>query len=256
MKQLIPTLFFFRLTIFFLFFLSACRNDDADRIILNPESKQPVGASARDLLSNDTFNNLEIEIVYIESNTAPDTDAIAALKTFIEARTFKTNVAINQRIITPPNQLSYSVSDLIEIEDTHRTKFNTADTVTVFIFYPNRPSSGDQGANAILGTAYRNTSFAMFKATINNISNQGNNPSSDIIETTVLQHEICHLLGLVDNGTPLQSDHSDSSSNSHCNVPNCLMLAALDFSDGVTGMVGVPDLDAQCIADLQANGGR
>ncbi|NQY04815.1 MAG: membrane metalloprotease [Flavobacteriaceae bacterium] len=236
--------------------LSSCNNDDRGNTITNAENKQPVGSSARDFLSNDNFTNLDIEIVFVDNNTAPNQNSINALRDFIEERTFKTNININQRTITPPSVTSYSVNDVINLEDTNRTSFNTDNTLSLFIFYANRESSGDQGVNAILGTAYRNTSFVMFKPTINAIGSQPNNPSAEIVETSVILHEMAHLFGLVDNGTPLQSDHVDPSSTSHCNVAGCLMLSNLEFGDGMTDMQGVPELDPLCVADLQANGGR
>ena len=63
---------------------------------------------------------------------------------------------------------------------------------------------------------------------------------------------------MVNLGTPLQSAHEDEESSGHCNVPACLMEAAIEFETGMMGMLGdgVPVLDPQCIADLQANGGR
>ena len=84
------------------------------------------------------------------------------------------------------------------------------------------------------------------------------------IESATLMHEFAHLFGLINLGSPQVNIHDDPLSPNHCIVENCLMLAEIEFGQGMMGMlesrVGkgsvVPSLDAECILDLQANGGR
>jgi hypothetical protein len=67
-------------------------------------------------------------------------------------------------------------------------------------------------------------------------------------------------MGLVNIGTALQSSHEDAANNGHCDVNGCLMSAQLDAFNplDMLSVVGssVAELDGQCIADLQANGGK
>jgi hypothetical protein len=66
------------------------------------------------------------------------------------------------------------------------------------------------------------------------------------------------LLGLTNLGTPMQTNHEDASHPKHCNNEDCLMYWQADGSGLLGMMVGgnVPQLDANCLADLQANGGN
>jgi hypothetical protein len=74
----------------------------------------------------------------------------------------------------------------------------------------------------------------------------------------VYNHEFGHLMGLVNLGTPLQSAHEDANSDNHCNVDGCLMFFEINGGNvlDMMNMTAIPELDPQCIADLQANGGK
>ncbi len=75
----------------------------------------------------------------------------------------------------------------------------------------------------------------------------------------MVHHELGHLLGPTNLGPPLQSDHEDINHQKYFDVSDCLMYYAAETGSGIVNMVSggnVPTLDAQCIADLQANGGR
>ena len=79
------------------------------------------------------------------------------------------------------------------------------------------------------------------------------------METTVVSHEFGHILGLTNLGSDMQEDHEDDAHPKHCDVEICLMYWATESSAGLDNMLNMtsaPQLDAQCIADLQANGGK
>ena len=78
------------------------------------------------------------------------------------------------------------------------------------------------------------------------------------LETTVLEHEFAHILGLVDSGSTMQTNHKDAAHGNHCNNTNCLMYYASETTDilGVLLTGSIPVLDANCKADLTANGGK
>lgn len=72
--------------------------------------------------------------------------------------------------------------------------------------------------------------------------------------TTLLQHEFGHLLGLVDQGSPMQHSHRDTDNGAHCDNRSCLMYYAVE-TDAASAAI-TPLLDAACRADLKANGGK
>ncbi|MGI8601296.1 MAG: hypothetical protein ACR2KB_18720 [Chitinophagaceae bacterium] len=81
-----------------------------------------------------------------------------------------------------------------------------------------------------------------------------NAPIISRLFSTLFQQEFGHLLGLVDQGTPMQQPHKDHENGSHCDNPSCLMYYAVEYPSGPANIS--PVLDAHCIADLKANGGK
>ena len=253
--------------LFLLVILEACTKDDITNrnsgnnnnsinIIAN---KQATGSSSNDLLSDATFKSMVIEVVYVEG-FEPTTVAINNFKSFLEARTYKPNgITVEKRAIPSLGKAIYSIEDISAIEDANRTKYNTDTQIAVWAFFANGKSDKDNGNSMVLGTAYRNTSFVVFEETIKNSSNSPFEPNRTLLETTVINHEFGHILGLTNLGTPLQSEHEDVEHPKHCNAESCLMYWAAESSAGIANMVNMssaPPLDAQCLADLQANGGK
>jgi hypothetical protein len=100
--------------------------------------------------------------------------------------------------------------------------------------------------------------MVIFEKTIREFSGGLGKPSATTLETTVSLHEFGHILGLTNNGTPMQSAHQDEPNGKHCNNKDCLMYWAVENSNIISTLTGgnIPQLDAQCVADLKANGGR
>ena len=78
------------------------------------------------------------------------------------------------------------------------------------------------------------------------------------LEATVNEHVMGHLLGLVNLGSPMQTNHQDAAHPNHCNNSNCLMYYASNTRDALGFLLtgNIPSLDANCVADLHANGGK
>lgn len=71
--------------------------------------------------------------------------------------------------------------------------------------------------------------------------------------TLLLEHEFGHLLGLVGQGSAEQTPHKDPLNGFHCSNPNCLMYFSIETNPPFNTL---PSFDADCIADLKANGGK
>lgn len=253
---------FLCLIFFNIFLFVSCSSDDSSNNPINPNDPSggnslSVGDSAADLLGNAKFTKLAIEIVYPQG-FAPTQTALGNLENFLTARTHKNSIDFYLREISTPNGAPYSISEIVEIEKNHRTLYNSGNTIAVFMFFANGNNENDSENQLVLGTAYRNTSVVIFQKTINENTTSPLGPSKSSVETTVLNHEFGHLFGLVDIGSPKQSDHEDPESLAHCITEGCLMNAKAEFAGTLMGMLGdgILDLDAACIADLQANGGK
>lgn len=222
-------------------------------------NQQVTGSSSRDLLSDDTFTSMVIELVYVEG-FKPTQTAINNFISFLEARTFKPNgITVQERAIAPPGNTTYSIQEIINLEEANRTQYNSGNTIAVWVFFADGASASNSGNNVVLGTAYRNTSFVIFEKTIHDLSNEPLEPNRSVLESTVIHHEFGHILGLTNLGADLQSNHEDAAHPKHCDVNDCLMFWQAETGSGIGGMVSggqIPQLDAQCIADLQANGGK
>lgn len=229
-------------------------------------SHQATGASAHDLLSADKYQSVVIEIQAMQG-FAPSARAQAALKDFITARVNKPGGVT--LVVDPPipaqNKGAYTLNDVGMIEAANRQSYTTGtQMVTYFLFLDGASTEDDaQNGRKILAYAYQNTSMAVFEKTIQSIS--GSLPgqaSLTTVETTVVEHEFGHILGLVNlnPGTAIQTPHQDTPHGNHCDVANCLMYYSVNTSDVVANLLSFggnpPVLDAQCLADLRANGGK
>ena len=195
-------------SVLLIFFLTiSCSEDDSSVNGLNNGNypyKQQAGYSANDILSNKKFTNIYIEVMYVDG-FKPSAEALTNLKNFIAARTYKTNIVIEQRLINIASKLTYSIEDVRSIEDANRSIFSFENQLAISALFLNGKSSTDTENTSVLGTAYRNTSFVIFEETIKAASNNIFGPSKITLESTVILHEFCHLLGLVNFGTNMVS---------------------------------------------------
>lgn len=224
-------------------------NPDADDL-----HNKSVGYSANQLLSAGTFKSLKIEIQYMPGY-APDAGAMNHLQSVLSTYLNKpSGISIVTKEIPSASSTTLSVDQVRTIEEQNRTVFTTGDQIGVYFLYTN----GNFTDNNVLGVAYRNTSMALFGKKIHDNSGGLGQASRTKLEATVLEHEFGHILGLVDIGSPMQTNHKDAAHGNHCNNTNCLMYYASETTDILGFLVtgNIPSFDTNCIADMQANGGK
>lgn len=118
----------------------------------------------------------------------------------------------------------------------------------------------------VLGIAWANRNVVMFMDRIEEACHNASLLGLDReqlcehAELTVWRHEMGHVLGLVDNGAPMQSDHADEQHSSHCAHEECVMYWAYRSPDMMERLVdglssgddSAPQFDGSCREDLEA----
>lgn len=244
--------------IIFLSFLLGCSKSSTS-YVNNPNApdylhNSPVGASANDLLAATKYSSLKIEVQYM-TGFQPDAGALNHLQSLLTGLLNKpAGISIVTKEIPASGNINLSVNDIISIEKNNRTAFTNGTELAVYILFTN----GNYTDNNVLGIAYKNTSAVLFGKKINDNSGGIGQASRTKLVATVVEHEIGHLLGLVDLGSAMQTGHKDATHGSHCNNNNCLMYYASETSDifGFLITGNIPSFDTNCKADLTANGGK
>ncbi|MEX0720741.1 MAG: hypothetical protein WD059_08750 [Balneolaceae bacterium] len=260
MKIILQSVFLCSLFLSLIFLTSSCYNNPADTE--NDESSyshlQNPGISANDFMSSENFSKVVIEIDYMPGY-APNERALDSLQAFLEQRLNKTSITILEPSeISAAGQNTYTANEIRNLEQQHRNQFTEDETLAAYMIIVD----GRFEQNNVLGIAYYNTSNAFFGVAYEDATSGFGAPSRYRTEAISFRHEFGHLLGLVgipNSGTDMQRDHKDAEHGSHCNDNSCLMYWAMERPDLIEQfLVGeeIPGLDANCINDLQANGGK
>ncbi|HWY38238.1 MAG TPA: peptidase [Bacteroidia bacterium] len=227
-----------------------CRKESLG--ILNFASVTP-----NDFLSAGKYDQLVVEIQY-PSGYQPAAATIDNLKDFLQGRLNKPGgILVTQKTITGGRSF-YSLTDIQKIENANRTVSLQGTVLSVYIFFADGDYAQSNGNSKVLGITYGSSSMVIFEKTIKDFSGGIAQPPTATLETTVTEHELGHVMGLVNNGTPMQSPHQDNANGRHCNDKNCLMYYSVETSDIVANLLGgsVPALDQYCLDDLRGNGGK
>ena len=254
-----------RVTVFLLIivFASCSRNNKIGYTVpvvdpTNNYDNRSVGVSANDLLDSARYKVINLDICYVIKHPLPAEVVDDAVKFLARYCNKPGGIFVNERQIPMQGGKLY-VNDLITIEKIYRTKFekagkNNSDTLGLFILV----TEGDYYLENILGVSYKNTSVALFDGIITANSGGAAQPSRETLLSTVLRHEIGHMLGLVNTGTAMQTPHQDEANGKHCDNGQCVMHHSMQTTAAVSALAGniIPDLDANCRADLKANGGK
>jgi hypothetical protein len=214
---------------------------------------KPVGTSARDLLSASSYTSLKIEVQYMPG-FEPDAIALDHLQSTLSVMLNKpSGITIETLQIAAASNTTLNIDQVFDVEKNNRKIFTSSNQIAVYVLYTN----GNYTDGNVLGAAYKNTSIVIFGKTVHDNSGSIGQTSRTKLEATVLEHELGHLLGLVDLGTSMQTNHKDPAHGNHCNNSNCLMYYASDTRDilGILLTGNIPSMDANCRADLHANGG-
>jgi hypothetical protein len=233
---------------------AGCNKDDENPSVATLNSK----IVANDFLSEQKYNTLTIEVKYVEG-FAPSTASLDNLKSFLQARLNKSSgITFMQTSVASPGKAVLTFADVQNLEKTNRTLAVTDKTLVTYIYFADAEYSENTDTTKVLGAAYGNSAMVIFEKSIKGLSGGFGKPSATVLESVVLGHEFGHLLGLVNNGSAMQTPHQDSANGKHCTTTDCLMNYKTGSSRMIVNLAGgtIPTLDANCIADLRANGGK
>lgn len=229
--------------------LGACKKKNSP---IPPDSN---AIGPKDFLSETNYTKLIVEIDYM-SGYEPTAASIQSVVAFLQSRINKPmGIEVVKNVIAAGGRSFYSLKDIIELERSHRGQLTQGNVLTVYVLF----LDNNYGDPKVLGVNYFPSSIAIFERTIRDHSGGLTKPSTQLLETTVIEHEFGHVLGLTNNGTGMQSAHQDSAHGAHCNNTDCLMYYAVETTDILGSLFGSgtpPALDAGCLNDLQANGGK
>ena len=226
---------------------TSCKKQDAAAA-----DYQTLGSAAHNILSASPYTRLHIEIQYMVGYP-PDSASIANLVNFLKNYINKPDgIEVTQQQIAASGKPVLSIDDIVNIEKKNRTAFTQSNTLAVHILI----TDGDYDKPNILATSYWNTSFCVFGKTVNEDTGSWGFTSLTQLLSTLFEHEFGHLMGLVNQGSPMQTDHLDKVNGAHCINPHCLMYYDVERSTSGGNLFSIPNLDTDCERDLKANGGK
>jgi hypothetical protein len=158
---------------------------------------------------------------------------------------------------------AWTFAELTALGDETFDDDTTPGTVVMHVMWIDGHDADDTSSGAVLGVSWGNLHIAMFHDTIERTCS-GNVVLGERLCTEtqygVWLHEVGHTIGLVDDGIPMVTPHSDAAHGAHDSNSSCLMYWAYDGSAGLDliqsallgGSSGAPDFDANCLADVAA----
>ena len=210
--------------------------------------KLGVGKSAHDLLSNRTYQRLNIEIQFAPG-MRPHEKTVNNLLSFIRNFVQKPGgITVTLKQVGSIGKPKINTQDADSFALKNRVLYTTGDLICLYIYFADAASVRFW----VGGVAYRNTAMVVFEKTILENTRGSGTETRVITETGVLEHEMGHLLGLVNSGTPQLTHHEDGAHANHCSNPKCLMYHAIEGGWVKHKDLILPLLDANCIRDLKA----
>jgi hypothetical protein len=250
--------FYFFLILSFIFF--HCEKDAESYTRYSNYPQNPYnhdldpGSSAKDFLRGTYFKSLKIEIQYMPG-LEPDPLAIDMFIDLLEERLNKPlGIFVELKGIDPTLKTTFTTEDISNIESQNRTVFSNGNQLGAYILIVN----GAYYSGVTLGLAYKNTSVCLFGESLKYFSIGITDNTKVKIIAMLLEHEFGHLLGLVDMGTSMDVDHLDARNGNHCDNSKCLMHHTYEANarEFIRSFVDIPSFDANCLADMHANGGK
>lgn len=216
------------------------------------------GQRAGDYLHRAPYASILVELDFM-NGADPDGHALALMEQRFEAASGKpVEVVRTGGVAGQGASHRYTVDEILQLERSHRGQSSGGDRAVLYMLYLDGGFERDTAEAKTLGAAYRGSAVAMFKANLRAASKSGNldltKPALQDVEGSVLVHEIGHVLGLVNLGTPMVTPHEDPQHPGHSNNQNSVMYWAVETSliGSLLGQKPPNDFDGNDNADLRA----
>lgn len=226
-------------------------------------SGDPVPAPAA-FLRSEPYPDLVVEVDHV-AGFAPDPRALSAFEGSLRDVTDKRSIAVTTGGSIEPQAGQLDAADL---RATHRSTLDRPidrSTAVLHILYVDGAIDGAEellGASMVRG---RSAQIFVFGEQLDATARPALGPSGVMLaadeiqvrlEAYTLVHELGHVLGLVDNGVPMASDHEDPQRPGHSSNPQSVMYHAAGLDrvlEGAPGDGGVltHGFDAADLEDLR-----
>lgn len=208
-----------------------------------------------DILRDDDYSEWLIEIDYVEGHI-PSSNAIQLLQTRMEELVNKDEIDIVLDDQLPASGQTWTISKLLDLKRDHQSFDTGGDRVVTWVVY----LDGQWESDGTLGVALSDyETVGIFDETIEETASALLSPySATEIEQAVLVHELGHILGLVNNGIPMQNDRESDEHPGHSTNSNSVMYHAVESQNIIQAFNGgIPTtFDADDKQDICAAGGR
>jgi hypothetical protein len=235
--------------LFFALFTSACGDDSADKTRVD------------NYLQSDNFTRLVLEVDYVDGY-GPMAEAESAMIDKISPLVDKPDgveAMHDEKIVSRGEDHAWSIDELDALADETNTLSVGSNTIKMHVLFVDGHYDQDSDDGKVLGVAWGRKNIAIFKKTIRD-NCQGILTGDELCkfaEQAIWTHEVGHVLGLVNNGVPVQSNHHDVEHGHHCNNDECVMYWAYEgtkvfdvLKDRLGGSAGALEFDAACKEDL------
>jgi hypothetical protein len=201
--------------------------------------------------------------------SAPNSHAVDVLKQTIQDVTNKDPVrfVMNEGLDNFPargQNGKYTIEEIRQIERANREHYSSGSVAALHVLYVDGGSDRDEGNARVLGAVYGGSSIVMYKGNIQAAtrSDGGLIPTFQAtercVERAVLVHELGHVLGLVNLGTPMTHDREDTRYPGHSTSEDSVMHHAIRNTASLASVFsgGCSDIpyqfDRHDLADLRA----
>lgn len=214
-------------------------------------------------IRGDVDTRLVIELDYVpgaEPRAAAEADLIARLSTLLDK---PDGIEIVHDDVLESRGADHAWT-FEELDALARESFDDESppgTVTMHVMWLDGHDADDSAMGSTLGLAWGSTHIVMYQSTIED-SCDGLVLREQVCasaQRSIWLHEVGHVIGLVDNGLAMTSDHRDPAHGAHDIDEGCIMYWAFEGRAGVdvvreriTGGGAMIDFDDACLADIAA----